>query len=50
MLNVLENRLLRIKAALTFWKRQDMVQFIAYLLKINDDGLFIDVFPFITKR
>lgn len=50
MINVLENRKIKIEAALTFWKKQDFTQLLTYLLQTNDDGLFVDVLPLFTKR
>lgn len=50
MINVLENRKIKIEAALTFWKKQDFTQLLTYLLRTNDDGLFVDILPLFTKR
>nr|CAB3257961.1 KATNB1-like protein 1 [Phallusia mammillata] len=49
MVNVLENRALRLNAALTFWKKRDIPQLVAYLIRMKDDGLYVDVLPFVTK-
>ncbi|XP_076815848.1 KATNB1-like protein 1 isoform X1 [Clavelina lepadiformis] len=49
MVSILENRSMRLNAALTFWKKNDFLQLIAYLLRTDDDSVFVDLFPFITK-
>jgi len=50
MSDVLESRLMRVNAALTFWKKQDFSQLLSYLLRTDDDSLFVDILPHITKR
>ena len=50
MIDVLETRLMRINAALTFWRKQDFSQLLSYLLRTNDDSIFVDTLPYLTKR
>ena len=50
MIDVLQSRLMRLDATLTFWKKQDFSQLLSYLLRTDDDSLFVDVLPHITKR
>jgi hypothetical protein len=45
---VLSGRLLRIKAARTFWK-QDIRELISYLHKIEDDSIVNDLLPYLTE-
>nr|XP_026689781.1 KATNB1-like protein 1 [Ciona intestinalis] len=49
VISVLQTRAMRINAALTFWKSKDFTQLISYLLRTNDDSLFVDILPFLTK-
>ena len=46
----MHSRYLRHKAGLTFWEKEDFSQFLSYLLRTDDDSIFVDVLPHLTKR
>ncbi|KAM6961304.1 KATNB1-like protein 1 [Aplochiton taeniatus] len=48
MTNVLFGRNLRLKVALTLWRR-NVGELLTYLLRIQDTGVFVDFLPVITK-
>lgn len=48
MVDILESRKIKLNAALTFWKKEDVTQLISYLLRTDDDSLFIDIIPFLA--
>uniref|UniRef100_H2YGH4 Katanin p80 subunit C-terminal domain-containing protein n=1 Tax=Ciona savignyi TaxID=51511 RepID=H2YGH4_CIOSA len=50
MLSVLQSRTMRLNAALTFWKNDDIIQLISYILRTDDDSLLVDILPFLTQR
>ncbi|XP_063687351.1 KATNB1-like protein 1 [Bolinopsis microptera] len=47
--NKLSRRLIQLRAARTLWHK-DMNQFMDHILRVNDDGLSYDVFPWIIGR
>ncbi|XP_078515467.1 KATNB1-like protein 1 isoform X2 [Lissotriton helveticus] len=49
MAQVLFSRSLRLSVALTFWKRQNICELIAYLLRIEDLGVLADCLPSLTN-
>ncbi|XP_020615721.1 katanin p80 WD40 repeat-containing subunit B1-like isoform X2 [Orbicella faveolata] len=49
MINVLQTRLLRLRAAQTLWHK-DTNALIEYLLRLKDDSVVVDIMPFLTSR
>lgn len=49
MLQILERRKIRLEASLTFWEKEDIMQLTSYLIKSDDDSLFNDVIPQLTR-
>ncbi|KAL9953149.1 hypothetical protein ACROYT_G040517 [Oculina patagonica] len=49
MINVLQTRLLRLRAAQTLWHK-DTNAFIEYLLRLKDDSVLVDIMPFLASR
>ncbi|XP_013414853.1 KATNB1-like protein 1 [Lingula anatina] len=49
MLNVLNVRLLRLRAAQTIWHQQGASDVVSYLQKINNDSVTVDILPYLTK-
>ncbi|KAF3703105.1 KATNB1-like protein 1 Katanin p80 subunit B-like 1 [Channa argus] len=49
MTHILSGRNLRLKVALTLWRR-NACEFVAYLVRIQDAGVFLDCLPVLTKN
>nr|XP_039256219.1 KATNB1-like protein 1 [Styela clava] len=49
MIDILESRKIKLNAALSFWKNEDIQQLVTFLLRTNDDSLFVDVIPHLAS-